>query len=113
MDKPEQARAPASEPSNPFMLPTGELAHQWAQSTQRFASAMAAVSAEMMKFASRRFAAQAKAWEACSHCSDLPTLTQTQGKFLSDMASDYVNEASELMRRAQEILANGGEAPSK
>ncbi len=66
MNKAETTRPTEAEPTNPFAMPAGEFPAAWAQSTHRFASAMASVSAEMMKFASRRLEAQAKAWSACA-----------------------------------------------
>jgi hypothetical protein len=113
MSKPEKTRPSETELKNPFMVPSGEFPNAWAQTTQRFASAMASVSAEMMKFASRRLEAQAKAWQACSSCTDLPSLTKMQGKFLSDMTADYTNETAELVRRTQDILANGANDQTK
>ncbi len=113
MNETEPKRPSETEPNHPFALPTGELANAWSSSMQRFASAMAAVNADMMKFASRRFEAQAKAWEACAHCSDVTTLTRTQGKFLSEMAADYANETTELMHLTQDMLANGGNHRAK
>jgi hypothetical protein len=107
MSKPQQTRASEAEPTNPFAVPGAEFQQVWTQSTQRFASAMASVSAEMMKFATKRLEAQAKAWDDCAKCTDFPTLTKLQGKYLADMTTDYSNEATELMRRTQDILANG------
>jgi hypothetical protein len=108
MNTSEQTRSTETEPKNPFMVPGGEFPNMFAQTTQRFASAMASVSAEMMKFATRRFEAQAKAWDACASCTDFPSLTKLQGKLLADMTADYTNEAAELVRRTQDIMANGG-----
>ena len=95
------------------MVPGGEFPNAWAQTTQRFASAMASVSAEITKFASRRFDAQAKAWDACANCTNFPSLTKLQGKFLADMTADYTNQAAELVRRTQDIMANGGNDQTK
>ena len=113
MAKSESERLAEAASKLPFSMPESNLPAAWTQSTQRFASAMAAVSAEMMKFASRRFEAQAKAWDACSKCTDIPTLTKMQGQFLTDMAADYTSEASELMRIAQDIATNGGPGQAK
>ena len=113
MGKSEAERLVEAAAKSPFSIPESNLPAAWTQSTQRFASAMAAVSAEMMKFASRRFEAQAKAWDACSKCTDLPALTKMQGQFLSDMAADYTSEAGELMRLAQDIATNGAPSQAK
>ena len=74
---------------------------------------MASVSAEMMKFATKRLEAQAKAWNDWAKCTDLPSLTKLQGEYLADMTADYSTEANELMRRTQDILATGTSTPTK
>ena len=113
MSKAEQTRASDPTPTNSFAVPGAEFPQVWTQSTQRFASAMASVSAEMMKFATRRFEAQAKAWDDCAKCTDFPSLTKLQGKYLADLTADYSNEATELLRRTQDILVNGTNDQSK
>jgi hypothetical protein len=113
MSKSEQMARGVAESKIPFPLTAGEIPTSWLQPTQRFASAMASVSAEMMKFATRRLEAQAKAWEDCSNCTDLVSLTQMQGRFLREMTEEYSDAAAEMIRRAQEIMANGGSAQAK
>ncbi len=113
MDKHIETEAPESTPSNPFLGAAGSVPAVWLQPAQRFASAMAALNAEIMSFASRRFDANGKAWAACAKCTDLAELSQMQGKFLGDMAADYTSETAELARRAQDIMWSVGNEPSK
>jgi hypothetical protein len=84
--------------------PVQDLTGYWPLGQQRFASAMAEITAEMMRFASRRFDAHAKALKACASASDMSQLLGVQRDYLSDLASDYSNESAEIMRRTQELM---------
>ena len=113
MDKHIETEAPEFTSSNPFLVAAGTVPAAWLQPAQRFASAMAALNAEMMSFASRRLEANGKAWAACAKCTDLAALSQMQGKFLADLAADYTSETADLARRAQEIMWSVGSEPAK
>lgn len=113
MDKHVEADTSQTTPINPFASTGGDIPAAWVQPAQRFASALAAMNAEIMRFASRRLESHGKAWEACAKCTDLSTLTETQTRFLGNMVADYASEAAELVRRTQDIMASAAGEPAK
>ncbi len=112
MDKHVEAGAAESDPKNPFPRFAVDISSAWLQPARRFASAIAAVNAEIVS-ASRRLEAQGKAWEAYAKCTDLPAFTEMQGRFLANMAADYTNEAADLARRMQDIMSDVGNEQAK